>query len=71
MTDPMSVMELRPVLAELTPSQRTRIVRLAVKIGRQNNYCDEMIRLLNLMGFVVPPLGSDNEVDAYHDPQEE
>ena len=71
MTAPQSLMELREVLSELTPSQRTRIVRLCMKVGRNAGYCDDLMRVMKMMGFSIPtPLRCDSEIDAYNDPEE-
>lgn len=71
MTQPLSVMELREVMQELTPSQRTKLVRLSIMVGRNAGYCDEMVRLLNMIGFTIPTVPRTNaEIDAYNDPED-
>lgn len=61
----------RTIIEELTPNQRTRIVRLASLIARDNGYCDEVTRLLRLIGFSMPKFfATDQEAANYKDPED-
>jgi hypothetical protein len=58
----------RSVVRKLTPKQRTDLVRLAALVSRKAGYCDEVIHILNLMGFNnVPIFRSEEEVEKYED----
>lgn len=61
----------RTIIEELTPNQRTRIVRLAALISRDKGYCDEVMRILDLVGFSVPKFfATDQEAANYKDPED-